>query len=910
MKAKKLFATALSALAFAQGAVAVPAYPGVIKAKQADGTEISIRIHGDEFMNYETTADGYPVFFNETTKNYEYAQLKNNRIVGSGIVAANADQRSAKAQAYLSAMDKAAIITTMQQQRENLTASVGGIKRSSAAGPRRILINNFPHFGEQHSLVILMQYKDKQFTTMDDPKQYYTNAMNQEGFTAENGANGSARDFFVASSHGQFKPTFDVYGPVTIDYGCHDAGQGTYNTTINMGTFVKAAVEGLDDEIDFSQYDHDGDGVVDNIYIFYAGNGSNDSSDKKVVWPHAFDLRSWGINLTTNDGVTIGSYTCSNEIDGQRTGMTTGIGTFVHEFGHCLGFPDLYNTENSSDMYNPGDWDTMASGSYNDNSNTPPLYSSYECYSLDWMQPEDLTARDSAINTLPNLGDEYKAYKVSVPGKDNEYYLIENRQQKGWDASLPAGGMLIWHIDENETIWENNTVNNVNKHQRVDLVEANGKLSGSSYYSSGVPFPGSTKKTSYDFTSWAGDELLSIDSIAIEDSVASFIIKGADKGIVKPQMAISNIKYNGFDASWPSVEGADSYMLNIQKVGEGDSLSSVAGYENLKITADTAVVTGLEQNTTYRVSLASRADSFISYDDVKTITTPEMPFTEDQVANVKAKNITSSSFEASWDAVDKAQQYAVTLSKHAYDGELATTAYDFTDRGKGLPDGWKTNSSNYLSSEGSYGQAAPSLRLSTNGSYLIASNGDAMINSISFWYNYLTSVEGSSLAIQTLTDGSWVTDQTIDLSEAKTETVTLNIAPTKSVRLYFNRKGSANLLLDDVSVSGNSLQDTPLEKYNNKNVGNTLTYQFDGLSAATEYSLSVSAINNGEYTKASNQLIVTTANATDGISNATAETAGAEALYDLSGRKLNSNAAANGVYILKQNGKTTKVAKH
>ena len=105
--------------------------------------------------------------------------------------------------------------------------------------PKKALMNNFPHFGEQHSIVILMEFNDKSFSTMKNPKEYYDGAMNKEGFTAINGATGSARDFFIASSHGQFKPTFDVYGPVKINYGQHDAGDGTYNTPINMGTFVK-----------------------------------------------------------------------------------------------------------------------------------------------------------------------------------------------------------------------------------------------------------------------------------------------------------------------------------------------------------------------------------------------------------------------------------------------------------------------------------------------------------------------------------------------------------------------------------------------------------------------------------------------------------------------------------------------
>ncbi len=908
MKAKKLFAAGIAALSVAQAAMAVPAYPGIIKAKQADGTEISIRLHGDEFSNYETTADGFPLFYNESTHNYEYAKAINGKIAGSGIIAADEGKRSAEAIEYITTADKEAITAIAMEQRHNLSTTANGIMRA-ASGPRRGLINNFPHFGEQHSIVILMQYNDKEFSTMEDPKQYYTDAMNKEGFTAINGANGSARDFFVDCSHGQFKPTFDVYGPVTIDYGCHDAGQGTYNTNINMGTFVKAAIEGLDNEIDFSQYDHDGDGVVDNIYIFYAGNGSNDSSDKRVVWPHAYDLRSWGINLKTNDGVTIGSYTCSNEVDGQRTGMTTGIGTFVHEFGHCLGFADHYNTEsNGKQTYTPYNWDTMAHGSYNNNGNTPPRYSSYECYELGWLTPEEITCRTAGTNELPELGASNKAYRISVPGKPNEYYLLENRQQKGWDEYLPAAGMLVWHIDFDQSIWDENIVNNVSNHQRVDIVEANGKLTGETYYAAGVPFPGSAKVTTYDFASWAGEDLISIDNIAMQDSVVSFIVKGANSGIAKPKLNISNLKYNGFHGSWDKVDNAEGYILNIKKVNADNTLSEVADYTNIRLAADTIDVDGLEQNTAYLVALASRSASFVTEDDTMHITTPEMPFTEDQVKNVKASAISAQSFEASWDVVEKAQQYAVTLAKHAYDGDDVATAYDFTDRANGLPDGWKTNSSNYMSSEGSFGVAAPSLRLAKDGNYLIVSNGDALINKVSFWYNTVTAAEGASLEIQTLTDGTWTTDKTMNLTEVKSENVSFDITPAKSVRIYFNRKGSANVLIDDVCVSGNSMKDTPLERYNNKNVGESLKCTFEDLEPATDYSLIVCGIMNGETTRPSKQLIVTTEEQTTGINTPSENNGNTEETFDIQGRKLNGAKTTTGLYIMKKGGKATKIA--
>lgn len=889
----------------------MPAYTGTIKVRQADGTELSIRIHGDERANFVTTDDGFPILLNQKTGNYEYATLANGTLRSSGIKATNATMRTAETKALLESFDKNATIAAARSKSTKANAFAPSAKaKKVGAKPMKTLTKNFPHVGEQHGIVILMEFNDKGFTTMENPKQYYTDAMNKEGFTAENGANGSARDFFIASSNGIFRPTFDVYGPVKIDYAQHDAGQGTYNTEINMGTLVKAAIEGLDDVVDFAQYDHDGDGYVDNVYIYYAGNGAADSKDTNTIWPHAFDMRGWGIDLKTNDGVRIGSYTCSNEVDGTRSGnLPTGIGTFVHEFGHCLGFADHYDTTDASANYTPGSWDTMAGGSYNNNANTPPLYSSFERYELGWLTPEDITHRTDALNELPNLGDSNKAYKVSVPGKDNEYFLLENRQQTGWDAYLPSSGMLIWHIDDDKTVWKDNEVNNNPTHQHVDIVEANGKPSAHQYYQSGVPFPGSNNVMEHKFKSWDDQVLLDIENITETEGIVSFIVAGADSGIEKPSVIVNDISYKGFSLSWDKVEKADKYILDIKKMEKDGRLTEVDGFTDKEISGESIYVDNVEKNSSYLVSLSSCIKSFYSEAETKTVDTPAMPFTEKQVANVKVSEITNTSFSASWDALDDAQGYIVTLSRRAYDGEETSTAYDFSDRKDGMPAGWTTNSNSFISSEGYYGEAAPALRLSTDGSYLIANNSNALASKLSFWYYIATPSEGSAINIETMRNGEeWTTEQSIEASTKKKETMTIDFEPTASVKISFKREGKANVLIDDVKVSGNSVKNHPLDRYNMKDVENATTYTFDNLEGSTEYSLTVQAVCNGEKTKPSAELVVATSNGESSIGSIHyADTIGSK-VYDISGREVIDD-NAKGVYIKKVNGRMVKVAR-
>ena len=894
--------------------MAVPAYPGTFKIKQADGTEVTVRIKGDEKGNCLVTEDGYALMLNEQTGNYEYATMQAGVACPSGIVATEIADRPLQAKNLLDGFDKAEMVSIAMKANSkgnNIIALADSARKAS--GKRRTLINNFPHFGEQHSIVILMEFTDKEFSAMDDAQQYYNDAMNKEGFTANNGANGSARDFFIANSNGLFKPTFDVYGPVKINYKQHDAGQGTYNTTVNMGTFVKAAVEGLDSVIDFSQYDHDGDGFVDNIYIYYAGKGAADSYDTQTIWPHAASLyKDWGVSLTTDDGVMIGSYTCSNEVDGTRSGnLPAGIGTFVHEFGHCLGFADHYDTSDNSpaDKYTPGDWDTMATGNYNNNSNTPPLYSAFERYELGWLTPEELTHYSDTTNTLEWLGESNKAYKVSVPGKNNEYFLLENRQLKGWDAYLPASGMLVWHIDDNKAIWNANTVNTNANHQYVDIVEANGKPSNATYTKKGVPFPGSSKVTTHTFTSWAGDELISIENIAVTDSVVSFNLVGAGTSLAEPQVTASNVQYNAFDLSWPKVDNADKYILNVKKVGADNTLTALSAYSEKQVTDLTASVEGLEEQTTYQVTVSSCSGSFYSKADTVMVTTCEMPFNMVQMNTVAADPVYDKWFKAQWTALDRAQAYEVTLSKRTYDGAETTTAYDFTDKKAGLPDGWTTNSSYYISTDGYYGAGAPALRLTANGNYLTVANAGGMISSLSFWYCVGKAADGSSLSIQTLRNGEWTTEETVDASATTTANVTYTFTPAKQARILFNRKSNSNVLIDDVSVTGNSIANHPVDRYNEKNVGNVTEYTFTNLEPETEYGLVVRGICNGEKSLSSDEVVLTTLSTTDAISATAVEAApAARETYDLSGRRMGDK-GAKGIYIVRQGGKTTKVVK-
>ncbi len=365
----------------------------------------------------------------------------------------------------------------------------------------------YPTTGRPRTLIILVEFADNQFT-IDDPHKAYTEFLTDPGYNRD-GATGSVRDYFIASSGMQLSPQFDLYGPVKLSQPYSYYGRNLANgDDAHPDEMVTEACALLDDIIDFHTYDVDHDGVIDNVYIFYAGYGEHDTAIRNAVWPHSWDIavaKPAGAGREVYfDGVLINHYACSNELRGGTTEMA-GIGTFIHEFGHVLGLPDLYATRSSS-AFTPGAYSVMDRGNYNNNCHTPPYHSGYERYCLGWVDPFELSEAADITLESPGTGiGEHEAVALLHTDNPNEYFIIENRQQGGWDEYIPGHGMLIWHIDYDPEVWNSNICNINSSHQHVDLIEADNIRSSSTR--AGDPFPGTADVRSFNFTDWSGNDL-------------------------------------------------------------------------------------------------------------------------------------------------------------------------------------------------------------------------------------------------------------------------------------------------------------------------------------------------------------------------------------------------------------------
>lgn len=338
--------------------------------------------------------------------------------------------------------------------------------------------------------VIMVNYTDMSYRVS---RADVDSMFNGEHFTLY-GATGSVRRYFYDQSEGLYNPRFDIYGPVTAsrNYAYYGAGNGSSRAT----ELMLEACALMDDSLDFTQYDTDGDGTVDMVYVLYAGPPASDGActptswisnpTSQLIWPHYWTVSDAGMTSKRHvfDNVTVEGYEVSSELDGCASSQTTtvmaGVGLACHEFGHGMGLPDLYST-NGANHKTCGMWDIMDYGCYNNDVRTPPAYSAYERWFMGWKTPRLLAAPETVSLAAINAGGESLLIASSgihnlngVTPSPADFYIVENRQKTGWDAYIPGEGMMVTHIRYDAGRWSLNHVNNDVDAMGVDIVEADG----------------------------------------------------------------------------------------------------------------------------------------------------------------------------------------------------------------------------------------------------------------------------------------------------------------------------------------------------------------------------------------------------------------------------------------------------
>lgn len=527
---KKTLMLLMAMMLLSSAAWAVPAYPVKKTVKLADGSTVTVTLRGDEHMHFYVTDDGVA----------------------------------------LREMDNGIFRPYTAEELDHMQASAA--KSMSKARQRNQAQKPGSYTGQHKGLVILVNFKDNAFS-IDNANEVYNDFFNKKGYS-DYGMSGSVSDYFAAQSYGQFEMSFDVKGPYTLKYdmsyyGRHDEDQHD----ANADAMIEEAVKAANPEVNYADYDWDKDGWVDQVFVVYAGYGENYGASDNCIWPHKSTISYKNVRL---DNRNIGTYACSCELSGNSGTTLDGIGTPCHEFSHCLGLADHYDTQYVN--YGPGDWDLMCSGSYNNNTRTPAAYTAYERWMCGWLEPVEVNS-ETEVKDMKPITEAPEAYVLYNDGHPDEYYLLENRQKQGFDSSLPGHGLLVFHINYDKDKWDGNSVN-VGE-ENLSIIPADNNIARNA---DADPFPGKRNVTSLtDYTTpKAALANPNTDGSMLMHKAIEHISESADGHIsmllARPNLEVPELTAditspNSITVNWNSIDRATEYEVQFQDIPAKQDIS-------------------------------------------------------------------------------------------------------------------------------------------------------------------------------------------------------------------------------------------------------------------------------------------------------------------------------------------------
>ena len=762
----KKIIVSLCASIFSLAAYAVMATPEPIIKPQADGSTVTLKLVGDEFHSYYTSLDGTPLRLDE----------KGMWIKDASVAVVPEKARRAR---------------RVAQQKE--------------------FAATFPLSGSPHSVVILVNFSDSKFRyTRED----FEKMLNLSGYS-ENGGVGSARDYFIASSDSIFSPIFDCYGPVDL------SNNSAYYDKHTSSMIVEACNKVSDElGVDMSIYDTNNDGRLDNVFVYYAGHNEAEGASSTTIWPHRSIVNS-GERV---NGKLIYDYACTSELRGSAGTSMCGIGTFCHEFGHVLGLPDYYDTSDNSDQYTVGSWDIMCSGSYNGNGKTPPSYTAGERFELGWVTPVQLT--DAGLYTLEPIENGKKQIFLIANENHNlswesanpsEYWLLENRQNIGWDrhsTSLPGTGLLIWHVDYSASAWGSNSPNNGNP-LRYDIEEAGGVRG---YASGSDTYPGTKNVTTFTPTLHNGTIVEQpLTDIAVVNQNVVFSFKSNGFMFLPAEFPVIQSTYNP-DTKRSVTPGQKLRIVGtgldpkiaatISATGSGFTISqdSINWSNSLtaSVNADSVLETDIYVRYAPRKQVCDVQRGSVTVRHDKSVGTLAVQGTSPRPVLIETPSITGmeevtpTTFKVRWEPEADAEEYYVTLYHMEEGSESITESFEgFDDETVVAESNWYT--SFYRTTTRAKEDGAVSMWFRENGEHIISPIFPLPVVELRMWLNAPATTD-SEVGLLYLTGFSDKSIDTLDVIRISKNTKQLTYSKT-----FTEEQGYRRFRLDYTSIGGEGL---------------------------------------------------------------------------------------------------------
>ena len=463
-------------------AQASPVYPYPVKVKTPRG-ETYITLQGDEKNKYAFSEDGYTIV--AKGEKWFYVNIgQDQKPEISDYELEEKALRSNELKAFLAVVPKHIV------PKSNTPKEVSVTRRAHQETPKVT--------GHRKLLVVLMAFTD---TPFKKSQADFDDLFNQRQYNVD-GAAGSVYDYYKYVSYGQLELECDVIGPFTASHNMayYGGNRGMGGEDQNPYALFSEALTYASKQVDLKEYDGNNDGYIDNFHIIYAGYGEEAGAVSDAIWAHESTFKPLSI-----DGMMIDRYSCAPELRSNRGNGISRIGPHCHEIGHALGAMDYYDTNYDEGGKYPGtgQWDVMASGSWNNDGITPANFNSYvKSYNFGWTEVVTLE-KDSAIHINPSTTNNV-VYRILTP-VNNDIFLLENRRKESFDSDNPGEGLLILHVGPN--LENKSGTNSINAsfpqncyYVCASASDARPTSTPSSYgnvNSAGCPFPGSSDKHSF-----------------------------------------------------------------------------------------------------------------------------------------------------------------------------------------------------------------------------------------------------------------------------------------------------------------------------------------------------------------------------------------------------------------------------